>query len=34
METATVLVRMDMPNGEYHAEREHISRSTAHRYMG
>lgn len=34
MDTATVLVRTDMPNGEYHAEREHISRSTAHRYMG
>jgi hypothetical protein len=32
--TASVLVRTDMPNDEYHAERDHISRSTAHRYMG
>jgi hypothetical protein len=34
MDTATVLVRTDMPNEEYHAERDHISRSTAHRFAG
>lgn len=27
-------VRLDMSNDEYHAERLHISRSTAHRYFG
>lgn len=40
MSTATavakdgVIVSTDMPNDEYHNEREHISRSTAHRYRG
>jgi hypothetical protein len=33
-DTATVLVRTDMTNQDYHAERDHISRSSAHRYAG
>ena len=28
------LISTDMPNEAYHAEKEHISRSTAHRYRG
>jgi len=30
----SVTIHMDMPNEVYHAERDHISRSTAHRYRG
>jgi len=33
-DTQTVTVRTDMANDEYHSERDHISRSTAHRYCG
>lgn len=33
MDTPT-RVETDLPNSEYHAEKEHISRSTAHRYRG
>jgi hypothetical protein len=33
-DTQTVTVRTDMSNDEYHGERDHISRSTAHRYFG
>jgi len=32
--TDTAIIRTDMTNDAYHAERDHISRSTAHRYRG
>jgi hypothetical protein len=34
LDTATVLVRNDMANGEYHGDKTHISRSEAFRYRG